>query len=53
MDLNQIRIVVTLLSLACFGAIVWWTYQRTRNFDAAAALPFADEQPGSQGASNE
>lgn len=49
MDLNQIRIVVTLVSLACFAAIVLWTYKRSRNFDAAAALPFADEQ----GAPNE
>ncbi|MDM4765732.1 CcoQ/FixQ family Cbb3-type cytochrome c oxidase assembly chaperone [Pelomonas sp. SE-A7] len=42
MDINHLRVLVTLVSLACFAAIVVWAYSRSRNFSAAAALPFAE-----------
>lgn len=45
MDVNTLRIAVTLLSFAAFLAIVAWALSRRRRdaFDAAARLPFEDE----------
>jgi cytochrome c oxidase cbb3-type subunit IV len=45
MDINDLRIVVTLLSFAIFaGIVVWALSQRNRQaFEEAAMLPFADE----------
>ncbi len=45
MDINDLRIVVTLLSFAAFAGIVSWAWSsRNRQaFDEAAMLPFADE----------
>jgi cytochrome c oxidase cbb3-type subunit 4 len=45
MDLNTLRSLVTVLSFAVFLGIIAWTFSRERRaaFDAAAALPFADE----------
>ena len=49
MDLNDLRILITVLSFVVFVGIVYWAYsarQRAR-FDEAANLPFADaELPG-------
>lgn len=44
MDVNTLRIVVTLLSFGAFVAIVGWALSRRRraDFDAAARLPFVD-----------
>lgn len=49
------RSVITVVSLLTFVGIVCWTYlaHRSKDFDAAANLPFADEpaaapQPGSR-----
>ena len=30
MDINTIRIAVTVVSLLAFGAIVWWVYSPSR-----------------------
>ena len=30
MDINTIRIVVTVVSLLAFGAITWWVYSPSR-----------------------
>jgi cytochrome c oxidase cbb3-type subunit IV len=45
MDINQLRVAVTLVSLALFIGIMVWTFQgrRRAGFDAAAQLPFADD----------
>jgi cytochrome c oxidase cbb3-type subunit 4 len=45
MDVNLLRIAVTLLSLAAFVGIVAWALSRRRRraFDEAARLPFVDE----------
>lgn len=45
MDLNDIRSIVTVLSLVLFVGIVGWTWSRSRraDFEEAAALPFKDE----------
>jgi cytochrome c oxidase cbb3-type subunit IV len=51
MDINDLRIVVTLLSFAVFiGIVVWaWSARNRKAFDEAAMLPFADEaSPGSR-----
>ena len=49
MDLNDLRILITLLSFIVFAGIVTWAYsgrQRAR-FEEAANLPFADSDlPG-------
>lgn len=45
MDITTMRIVVTLVSMACFLGIWYWAYM-TRNrarFDEAAQLPFAND----------
>ncbi|MES2934107.1 MAG: cbb3-type cytochrome c oxidase subunit 3 [Pseudomonadota bacterium] len=36
---------MTVISLATFIGILWWTFglKRSADFDAAAQLPFADE----------
>ena len=44
MDVNDLRIAVTVLSLLAFVGVVVWAY-RSRNrkrFDEAAQLPFAE-----------
>jgi cytochrome c oxidase cbb3-type subunit IV len=44
-DINDLRSMVTVVSLLLFVGIVMWTWQRSRRdaFDEAARLPFADE----------
>ena len=48
MDVNTLRIVVTLLSLAVFvGIVAWaWSGRNRQPFTEAANLPFADEAKG-------
>ncbi len=48
MDLNDLRIGVTLLSFVVFAAIVRWAWSRRNReaFDEAAHLPFVDEERG-------
>ena len=46
MDINDLRSVVTVVSMITFLGIVWWAYgvkSNKRRFDEAANLPFADE----------
>ena len=52
MDVNDLRSVVTVVSLIAFlGIIVWaWSRSNRAGFDEAAQLPFAEEQ-GAEGAS--
>jgi len=53
MDINDLRVVVTLLSFAAFAGIVGWAWSRRNHaaFEEAAMLPFADEK--SMGARHE
>ena len=48
MDVNTLRIAVTVVSLLLFLGIAAWTWQRSRlaEFEEAAQLPFADEEEG-------
>ncbi len=50
MDVNQLRIVVTIVSFACFVGIVGWAWSRRNRsrFDEAAQLPFVAEAPALQ-----
>ena len=45
MDINTIRSLITVLSLAAFLGIVFWAWSAKRKaaFDEAAQLPFADD----------
>lgn len=45
MDINLIRSLITVASLAAFLGIVWWAYAPSRKsrFEHDALLPFADE----------
>jgi len=47
MDVNSLRIVVTVLSFAVFIGIVVWAVARRNaaGFAEAAQLPFLDEEP--------
>ena len=47
MDINELRSIVTVVSLLTFLGIVWWAFGMRGNkqrFDEAANLPFADEE---------
>jgi cytochrome c oxidase cbb3-type subunit IV len=48
MDVNDLRIVVTVLSFVAFLGIVVWALSRKNaaRFDEAARLPFMDAEPG-------
>ena len=57
MDLNDLRSLVTVLTFTTFVAILWWAFsgKRKQAFDAAALLPFTDDEPADaayQGASS-
>ena len=45
MDINDLRVIVTLLSFGVFAGIVRWAWTRSNraNFDEAAQLPFAND----------
>lgn len=45
MDINLLRSLVTVASLAAFLGIVWWAYgpSRKERFERDALLPFLDE----------
>ena len=45
MDINDLRSVVTVVSLLTFLGIVWWACSKRNQsrFDEAARLPFQDE----------
>jgi len=45
MDINDLRSIVTVVSLLTFLGIVWWAYgvkSNKQRFEEAANLPFAD-----------
>ena len=45
MDINELRSVVTVVSMLTFLGIVWWAYgvkSNKQRFEEAANLPFAD-----------
>jgi cytochrome c oxidase cbb3-type subunit 4 len=46
MDINLLRSLVTVASLAAFLAIVWWAYgpSRKERFERDALLPFLDRE---------
>jgi cytochrome c oxidase cbb3-type subunit 4 len=47
MELNDLRSIVTVISLMTFLGIVWWAYGikgNKKRFDEAANLPFADDE---------
>jgi cytochrome c oxidase cbb3-type subunit IV len=46
MDVNALRIAVTILSFLCFAGIVAWAWSRSNReqFAEAAMLPFSDER---------
>ena len=48
MDVNELRIAVTVLSFIAFIGIVAWAWSRRNvaRFDEAAQLPFVAENPG-------
>jgi cytochrome c oxidase cbb3-type subunit 4 len=50
MDINDARSVLVVLGLVLFlGIWAWaWSKRRRADFDEAARLPFADENPGPQ-----
>jgi cytochrome c oxidase cbb3-type subunit IV len=50
MDVNDLRIVVTVLSFVAFIGIVAWAVSRRNaaRFEEAALLPFADGERGEQ-----
>jgi cytochrome c oxidase cbb3-type subunit 4 len=47
MDVNDLRVVVTVVSMLVFIGIVAWAYSRKNrdSFDEAARLPFDDGEP--------
>ncbi|WP_374109962.1 cbb3-type cytochrome oxidase subunit 3 [Pelomonas sp. CA6] len=56
MDINDVRVFVTLASMVAFIGIAAWAYAKRNRarFDELAALPFADEpEVAKQGAKNE
>jgi cytochrome c oxidase cbb3-type subunit IV len=52
MDINDLRVVATVLSFVVFLGIVAWAYsrKRKRDFDEAAQLPFRGEDFGEDAA---
>ena len=48
MDINDLRSIMTVVSLLTFVGIVWWAYSRgnTGRFNEAANLPFAEHDEG-------
>ena len=47
MDVNELRVIVTLLSFGAFAGIVGWAWSRRNaaRFIEAAQLPFVNEEP--------
>jgi cytochrome c oxidase cbb3-type subunit IV len=45
MDINDFRVINTVLAFVCFISIVIWAYSGSpkRRFEEAANLPFADD----------
>jgi len=45
MDINDVRGLITLVTMIAYGAICWWAYssRNRRRFEQDALLPFAEE----------
>ncbi len=45
MDIDALRVVITILAFVAFVGIVFWAYsrKRKREFDEAASLPFKED----------
>lgn len=45
MDINDLRVIVTVLGFLCFLGICFWAYSRhsKASFDEAARLPLTDD----------
>ena len=52
MDINDLRVIIAVLSFVAFVGIVIWAYsrKRKRDFDEAARLPFTGEDFGDDAA---
>jgi len=48
MDVNDLRIVVTVLSFLCFAGIVAWAWSRRNRaeFEACGEIPFLADREG-------
>ncbi|MEF8698201.1 MAG: cbb3-type cytochrome c oxidase subunit 3 [Candidatus Accumulibacter sp. UW26] len=47
MDINDLRSIITVVSLLTFLGVVWWAYGVKGNkqrFEEASMLPFTDEE---------
>jgi cytochrome c oxidase cbb3-type subunit IV len=55
MDINDMRVMVTVLSFVLFIvlAVHTWSRRRSPEHEAAARLPFADEDAGEPGQSEQ
>jgi cytochrome c oxidase cbb3-type subunit IV len=51
MDINDLRVVISVASFVVFIGIVIWAYsrKRARDFDEAAMLPFTGKEFGEDG----
>ncbi|OHC71315.1 MAG: cytochrome oxidase [Rhodocyclales bacterium GWA2_65_20] len=47
MDINDLRSILTVLTVICFVGILWWAYssRRTQAYEEAALLPLEDDPP--------
>ncbi|MBT9496084.1 MULTISPECIES: cbb3-type cytochrome c oxidase subunit 3 [Zoogloea] len=52
MDINDARVVLTVLALVCFLGITIWAYsgRARKGFDEAALLPFSEDELPAPGA---
>ena len=50
MDINTLRIVITVAAFAAFLVIVWWAYSPSRRgrFERDAMLPFDENARGEE-----
>lgn len=55
MDINDLRSIVTVVSMVAFLGIIAWAWSRTNRhrFDEAAQLPFDDDSNNAQAARGE
>ena len=55
MDINDLRSIVTVVSLFTFVGIVAWAFSRRNraHFDEAAMLPFIEDQGAASGSKGE
>ncbi len=51
MDINDLRSILTVLSMICFAGIVWWAYssRREKAYEEMAMLPLEDDPPAPLG----